>query len=151
MQISHLSMWNKLLHHLLQRVLVIHDHLAQSGVLPVTVTHTQHDVMTENTVSHLTFQHMAGSDILNILCVYNKRVRLCVCVFRSPGSMRHLVGVVVQSYDGFPFLYARQYRHQSSVSHHQVQVIFGQVKVHRLTGNKDKSVIPSPLQRRATV
>lgn len=74
-----------------------------------------------------------------------------MCVFRSPGSMRHLVGVVVQSYDGFPLLYARQYRHQSSVSHHQVQVIFGQVKVHRLTGNKDKSVIPSPPQQRATV
>lgn len=50
--------------------------------------------------------------------------------------MRHLVGVVVQPYDGFPLLYARQYCHQSSVSHYQVQVVLGQVKVHRLTGNK---------------
>lgn len=52
--------------------------------------------------------------------------------------MRHLMGVVVQSYDGFSLLYARQYRHQSSVCHHQVQVVLGQVKVHRLTGNKKR-------------
>ena len=50
--------------------------------------------------------------------------------------MCHLVGVVVQSYDGFPLLYARQYRHQRSVRHHQVQVVLGEVKVHRLTGEE---------------
>lgn len=50
--------------------------------------------------------------------------------------MCHLVGIVVQSYDGFPLLYARQYYHKSSVSHHQVQVVPGQVKVHRLAGDK---------------
>lgn len=49
--------------------------------------------------------------------------------------MCHLVGVVVQSYNGFPLLYARQYYHQSSVSHHQVQVVLGQVKVHSLGGD----------------
>ena len=54
--------------------------------------------------------------------------------------MRHLVGVVVKSYDGFPLLYARQYRHQSSVCHHQVQVVLGEVKVHRLTQNKKDKV-----------
>lgn len=32
-------MGNKLLHHLLQRVLIIHDHLAQSGVLPIAAEH----------------------------------------------------------------------------------------------------------------
>lgn len=58
-----------------------------------------------------------------------------MCVLQSPGSMCHLVGVVVQSYNGFPLLYARQYYHQSSVSHHQVQVVPGQVKVHCLAGD----------------
>lgn len=60
------------------------------------------------------------------------RSRPSVCGVQSPGSMCHLVGVVVQSYDGFPLLYARQYRHQCSVCHHQVQVVLGEVKVHRL-------------------
>lgn len=55
--------------------------------------------------------------------------------FGSPGSVRHLVGVVVQADDGLPLLYAGQYRHQGGVGHHQVQVVLGQVKVHRLRGN----------------
>lgn len=47
-QFSHLSMWNKLLHHLLQRVLIIHNHLAQPGVLPVTAaTHRSSDVVSK--------------------------------------------------------------------------------------------------------
>lgn len=50
--------------------------------------------------------------------------------------MRHLMGVVVQSDDGFPLLYTRQDGHQSCVRHYQVQVVLGKVKVHRLTRNK---------------
>lgn len=46
--------------------------------------------------------------------------------------MSHLVGVVVQAYDGFPLLNAWEQHHQIGVRHHQVQVILGQVKVHRL-------------------
>lgn len=47
--------------------------------------------------------------------------------------MCHLVGIVVQTNDGFSLLYARQYDHQGSVCYHQVQVVFGQIKVYRLT------------------
>lgn len=57
-------------------------------------------------------------------------------VFWSPGSMSHLMGIVVESYDGFSLLYTRQYHHQSSVCHHQVQVVPGQVEVYSLTGKK---------------
>lgn len=46
--------------------------------------------------------------------------------------MCHLMGVVVQSNDGFSLLYAGQYDHQGSVCYHQVQVVFGQVKVYSL-------------------
>lgn len=53
--------------------------------------------------------------------------------------MRHLVGVVIKPYDGFPLLYAGQYYHQSSVCHHQIQVVFSQVKVHRLAGGRRKN------------
>lgn len=61
---------------------------------------------------------------------------LAVCRRHSPGSMRHLMGVVVQSDDGLSLLNAGQYRHQRSVCHHQVQVVLGEVKVHRLKSNK---------------
>lgn len=36
----HLSMRDKLFHHLLQRILIIHDHLSQPWILPVTAAHT---------------------------------------------------------------------------------------------------------------
>lgn len=49
--------------------------------------------------------------------------------------MRHLMRVVVESNDGFSLLDARQDDHQSGVGHHQVQVVPGQVKVHRLLEN----------------
>lgn len=48
--------------------------------------------------------------------------------------MRHLVGIVVKPYDGFPLLYARKDYHQSSVCYHQIQVVLSQVKIHRLMG-----------------
>lgn len=54
----------------------------------------------------------------------------------SPGPVRHLVGVVVQADDGLPLLNAGQDGHQGRVGHHQVQVVLGEVKVHRLTGNE---------------
>lgn len=113
-------MWNKLLHQLLQRVLVVHDHLAQPGVLAVTTTHTHHHGYYRDDDHSLTSVH---------------RLKSC-CVFQSPGSVRHLVSVVVQSDDGLPLLYTGQDRHQSRVGDHQVQVVLGQVKVHRLTGSK---------------
>lgn len=53
--------------------------------------------------------------------------------------MRHLVGVVVETNDGFPLLDAGQDDHQGGVGHHQVQVVLGQVKVHRLDGDTTKS------------
>lgn len=52
--------------------------------------------------------------------------------------MRHLMGVVVQSNDGFSLLYAGQYDHQGSVCYHQVQVVFGQVKVYRLKKKRNQ-------------
>lgn len=62
-------MWNKLLHHLLQGVLVIHDHLAQPGVLPVTNTHTRNTIVTIETITH-----MDGSENFSIASV---------CLWRS--------------------------------------------------------------------
>lgn len=56
----------------------------------------------------------------------------------SPGSVRHLVRVVVESNDGFSLLNAGQDDHQSGVGHHQVQVVSGQVKVHRLPKNTSR-------------
>lgn len=53
--------------------------------------------------------------------------------------MCHLMGVVVQSNDGFSLLYARQYDHQGSVCYHQIQVVFGQVKVYCLTWSNKKN------------
>lgn len=59
----------------------------------------------------------------------------------SPGSVRHLVGVVVQADDGLPLLDAGQDSHQGRVGHHQVQVVLGEVKVHRLTGIQGDIVV----------
>lgn len=47
--------------------------------------------------------------------------------------MCHLMGIVVQPNDGLPLLDPRQYYHKSSVGHHQIQVVLGEVKIHRLT------------------
>lgn len=52
--------------------------------------------------------------------------------------MCHFVGIVVQPDDGLPLLNAREDCHKCSVSHHQVQVVLGQVKVHRLTRKERK-------------
>lgn len=109
-QVLYLSMRNKLFHHLLQRVLVIHDHLAQSGVFPVAAEHQK--------------QHQGP---VQSRAAARQRVG-------SPGPVRHLVGVVVQADDGLPLLDAGQDGHQGRVGHHQVQVVLGEVKVHRLTG-----------------
>ena len=46
------------------------------------------------------------------------------------------MSVVVQSDDGLPLLDTGQDGHQSRVGHHQVQVVLGEVKVHRLTGER---------------
>lgn len=53
--------------------------------------------------------------------------------------MCHLVGIVVQPNDGFSLLYARQYDHQGSVCYHQVQVVFGQIKVDCLASQNKKT------------
>lgn len=62
----------------------------------------------------------------------------CYSLHQSPGSVGHLVGVVVQSYDGLSLLYAGEDYHQSSVCHHQFQVVLGQIKVHSLTKKTPK-------------
>lgn len=57
------------------------------------------------------------------------------------------MGIVVQSYDGFSLLYAREYHHQSSVCHHQVQVVLGQVKVYSLREKKDNVICMNNVKR----
>lgn len=41
-RVFYLSMGNKLLHHLLQGVFIIYNHLTQPGVLAITTAHTRY-------------------------------------------------------------------------------------------------------------
>ena len=68
-------MRNKLLHHLLQGVLVIHDHLAQPGVLPVTDTHVHNTIVTIETI-----KHVDGSENSSIVFLFVAFGHLAPCV-----------------------------------------------------------------------
>lgn len=81
--VSHLPMRDKLFHHLFQRILIVHDHLAQPWVFPVTGCRGEGE--NSQKTSHNTFQRIV---LLIALAV--------------PGPVCHFMGVVVESNDCFP-------------------------------------------------
>lgn len=66
-------MGNKLLHHLLHWVLIIHNHLTQPGVLPVTATHKHKHTFTQST-SHMLEERQKSWEMFEIYVPFHSAI-----------------------------------------------------------------------------
>lgn len=103
-------MRDKLLHHLFQWVLIVHNHLSKPGIFSITKQETSHNTWPQK------------------FAALHKMLLLCVL----PWTVCHFMGIVVEADYRFALLNSRKQHHQGSVRHHQIQVVLCEVKIYSL-------------------
>ncbi len=103
-------MRDKLLHHLFQWVLIVHNHLSKPGIFSITEQETSHNTWAQK------FAALHEMLLLYVL----------------PWTVCHFVGIVVEADNRFALLNSRKQHHQGSVRHHQIQVVLCEVKIYSL-------------------